>query len=73
MQAEVRHHRHGDEVDAEVRREDREDPVAVDDVAVAVDREHPVAVAVERDAEIEPVLDDRSAAARAGRSRRSPC
>src|SRR4051812_34175356 len=58
VQPEVRHHRHGHAVDAEMRREDREDPVAVDDVPVAVDREHPVAVAVECHAEIERVLPD---------------
>ena len=34
-------------------REDREDLVAVDDLAALVDREHAVAVAVERDAEVE--------------------
>ena len=40
-------------LDAEVEGEDREDLVAVDDVPVAVDGQHPVAVAVERDAEVE--------------------
>ena len=55
MEAEVRHDRHGDEVDAEVEREDRDDVISVDHFAVLVDGEHPVAVAVERDAEIEPV------------------
>ena len=43
---------------SEMEREHREDLVAVDRVAVAVDREHPVAVAVERDPEIESALAD---------------
>ena len=41
-----------------MEREDREDLVAVDCIAVAVDRQHPVAVAVEGDAEIEALLED---------------
>ena len=41
-----------------MRRKDRDDVVAVDDVAVRVDREHPVAVAVERDAEVEAAGGD---------------
>ena len=41
-----------------MEREHREDLVAVDRVAVAVDSEHPVAVAVERDPEIESALAD---------------
>ena len=53
VEAEVRHLRDRDEVDAEVEREDRDDLVAVDELAALVDREHPVAVAVERDAEVE--------------------
>ena len=53
MEAEVRHHRHRDDVDAEGEREDGEDLVAVDDLAALVDREHAVAVAVEGDAEVE--------------------
>ena len=46
---------------SEVEREDREDLVAVERVAVPVDREHPVAVAVERDAEIEALARGRAA------------
>ena len=56
VEAEVRHHGDGDEVDAEVEREDGEDLVAVDDVAFAVDGEHAVAVAVEGDAEVEAAV-----------------
>ena len=48
-----------------MRREDRDDLVAVDDVPVLVDREHPVAVAVERDAEVEPAGASPFAAERA--------
>ena len=53
VEAEVRHHRDGDEVDAEREREDREDLVAVERLAALVDGEHAIAVAVERDAEVE--------------------
>ena len=53
VEAEVGHHRHGDAVDLEVEREDRDDLVAVDRLAALVDREHPVAVAVEGDPEVE--------------------
>ena len=52
VETEVGHHGDGDEVDIQVEREDGEDLVAVDRVAVTVDREHPVAVTVERDAEV---------------------
>ena len=66
VEAEVRHLRDRDEVDAEVEREDRDDPVAVDDLAALVDREHAVAVAVEGDPEVEAAaLDDRRLRARA--------
>ena len=58
MEAEVRHLRDRDEVDAEVEREDRDDPVAVDDLAALVDREHAVAVAVEGDPEVEAAARD---------------
>src|SRR5260370_13615441 len=40
-------------MDAEMQREHRDDLVPVDGLAVLVDREHPVAVAVERDTKIE--------------------
>ena len=53
VKAEIRHRRHGDDVDAEMQREDRDDLVAVDSRAVRVHREHTVTVAVERDAEVE--------------------
>ncbi len=53
MEAEVRHDGHRDEVDAEVQREHGEDLVAVDRLAALVDGEHAVAVAVERDSEVE--------------------
>ena len=56
MEAEVRHHRHCDGVDLEVEREDRDDLIAVDGLAVLVDREHAVAVAVEGDAEVEAAV-----------------
>ena len=71
VEAEVRHHRDRDEVDVEVEREDRDDLVAVDQLAVLVDREHAVAVAVERDPEVEAELDDRALQQRQCRSRRS--
>ena len=51
-------------VDAEVEREDRDDPVAVDELAALVDREHPVAVAVEGDPEVEATRLRPSAGAR---------
>ena len=60
-----------DGVDLEVEREDRDDLVAVDGLAVLVDGEHAVAVAVERDAEVVAAVDAPSAAAARGRSRRS--
>ena len=53
VEAEVGHRRDRDEVDAEVEGHDRENLVTVDGLARGVDREHPVAVAVERDAEVE--------------------
>ena len=71
VEAEVRHLRDGDDVDAEVEREDRDDPVAVDELAALVDREHAVAVAVERDAEVEAAGRDELLRARRCRSRRS--
>ena len=52
VEAEVRHLRHRDQVDAEVEREDGHDLVAVDRIPVRVDGEHPVAVPVEGDAEV---------------------
>ena len=58
VEAVVRHLRDRDEVDAEVEREDRDDPVAVDELAALVDREHAVAVAVERDPEVEAARRD---------------
>jgi hypothetical protein len=54
VEGEVRHHRDGDEVDLAVEREHGEDRVAVDRAPARVDREHPIAVAVERDAEVGP-------------------
>ena len=71
VEAEVRHRRDHDGVDAEVEREHGEDLVAVERVAVLVHGEHPVAVAVERDPEVEPLARGRAPGARAGRSRRS--
>ena len=59
VEAEVRHRRDGDEVGAEVEREDRDDLVAVDQLAVLVDREHAVAVPVERDPEVEAAVAHR--------------
>ena len=56
VEAEVRHLRDGDSVDSEVEGEDREDLVAVDRLAPLVDGKHPVAVAVERDPEVEALL-----------------
>src|SRR5712691_1782698 len=48
MEAEVRHRRHGDEVDAERKRKDGDDLIAVECDAILVDRKHAIAVAVER-------------------------
>src|SRR5205085_8508344 len=56
VEAEVRHLRDGDELDAEVVGEDGEDLVTVERGAVRVDGEHPIAVAVEGDVEIEVAL-----------------
>ncbi len=58
MEAEVRHRRHGDELDTEVECEHRDDLVAVDGLAARIDREHPIAVAVERDPEVEASTRD---------------
>ena len=52
VEAEVRHHGDRHELDVEVEHQDRQDLVAVDDVAARVDCEHPVAVAVERDPKV---------------------
>ena len=52
VEAEVRHHGDRDQLDSQVEREDGEDLVAVDRLALGVDRQHPVAVAVEGDAEV---------------------
>ena len=60
VEAEVRHHRHRDEVDAQVEREDGEDLVAVDRLPVSIDREHAVAVAVEGDSEVEAAVSHRA-------------
>ena len=58
VQPEVRHHRDGDQLDLEVQHQNREDLVAVDDLASRVDREHPVAVPVERNPEVGPRLSN---------------
>ena len=57
VEAEVRHHGDRHLVDLLVEREDRDDLVAVDRLAPFVDREHAVAVAVERDPEVEPAVE----------------
>ena len=53
VEAEVGHRRDDDALDLEVEREDSEDLVAVDRLSSLVHGEHPVAVAVECDAEVE--------------------
>src|SRR5438445_2830938 len=53
VETEIRHRRDRDEVDAEMKREHRDDLVAVDRLAALVHGKHPVAVAVERDTEVE--------------------
>ena len=58
VEAEVRHRRHGDALDAEVEREDGEDLVPVDRLAPLVDGEHPVSVAVEGDPDVEAAVAD---------------
>ena len=70
VEAEVRHHRDRDDVDAEREREDRQDLVAVDGLATLVHREHAVAVPVEGDTQVEDSLVTVVARPR-GRSRRS--
>jgi hypothetical protein len=60
MEAEVRDRRHGDQLDTQMKGEDGEDLVAVDRAPVRVHRKHPVAVAVERDPEVEAVVADDS-------------
>ena len=52
VETEVRHHRDRNLVDAERERQHRDDLVAVDDIALLIDREHAVTVTVERDTEI---------------------
>ena len=61
VEAEIRHHGDRYELDAELRRQDGEDLIPVHDLAHRVDREHPVAVAVERDSEVGSGVDDRPA------------
>ena len=76
-QSEVRHHRHRDRVVAQqpalvpVERGHHHDLVAVDELALLVDRDHPVGVAVEREAEIGSVVDHRALQARKGPSIRT--
>ena len=53
-------------------REQREDLVAVDDLAVRVDRQAAVRVTVVRDADVGPVLDHRGLRDARGAWRRSP-
>ena len=66
MEAVVGHHRHGHPVAAEtpalaqVQRRERHQLVAVDDLAAAVDRQHAVAVAVEREPERVSARDHRA-------------
>ena len=50
--------RDGDQVDLAVERQHGHDLIAVDDVPVPVDRQHAVAVTVEGDAEVKPLLGD---------------
>ena len=57
VEAEVRHHGDGHEVDVESQREDREDGVAVERLPPLVDGEQAVAVPVERDPQVETALD----------------
>jgi hypothetical protein len=61
VKTEVRHLGNGDEIDTQMGREDRQDLIAVELVPAGVDREHPVAVAVEGDAEVEVAGGDRLA------------
>ena len=58
VEAEIGHHGDRDLVDLLVEREDRDDLVAVDNVALLVDGEHAVAVAVEGDPEVEAAVED---------------
>ena len=71
VEAQVRHHGHGHEIDVARQREDREDLVAVERLAQLVDGEHPIAVAVERDPEICADLGRPRGSGLRGRSRRS--
>ena len=60
VEAEVRHLRDGDEVDAQVQREDGENLVAVNLVSPLVHGEHAIPVPVEGDAQVGPLLEDDS-------------
>ena len=76
-QPEVRHHRHRDRVVAQhaarvqVERGDHHDLVAVDELAVLVDGEHAIGVAVEREPDVAHPRDDRAPATPPGASSRS--
>ena len=65
VQAEIRHRRDGDDVDAEMQARGSRRSGRRRRPRRLVDGEHPVAVAVERDAEVEPAVRRRSAAGRA--------
>src|SRR4249919_2336699 len=52
MEAQVRHHRDGYELDTERERQDRQDLIAVERLAALVDGEHAVPVPVECDTEV---------------------
>ena len=68
VEAEVRHRRDRDALDPEVEREDREGLIAVDRRSPLVDGEHPVAVAVEGDPEVDwPLADELGQRAKVGR------
>ena len=58
MEAEVRHRRHRDLVDTEVQRKDGDDLIAVDGLTARVDGKHAVAVAVERNPDVELPCND---------------
>src|SRR6185437_10338220 len=58
VEAEVRHRGHGNSIDVEVECEDGEDLISVERLAPLVDGQHPIAVAVERDSEVEAAASD---------------
>ena len=60
MEPEVRHGRHDDQIDAQVECQHGQGLVAVDDLPPLVHGQHPVAIAIECDPQVEPLFLDRA-------------